>query len=129
MAKNRCKGCDGRCCRYVAIEIDEPTAKSDFDDVRWYTAHRGITVFVEEKRWYVNFASRCNFLTRDQQCEIYESRPKICRGHSTSRCEGPKGEYEFELELRTPQDVDAYYNDMVKARKAARKKRPLRNTK
>ncbi len=123
MAKNRCQQCDGRCCRYVAIEIDKPVTKSDFDDLRWYTAHRGVTVFVEDKRWYVNFNSRCNYLTSEHRCEIYERRPKVCRSHDPSECEGPGGEYDFELELRTPEDVDAYYAKHVKAKKKSKRKR------
>lgn len=123
MAKSRCTQCDGRCCRYVAIEIDKPTTKGDFDDIRWYTAHRGITVFVEDGQWYVNFNSRCNYLTAEHRCEIYDRRPKICRRHDPSGCEGPEGEYEFELELRTPDEVQAYYDDVAKPKKAGRKKR------
>ena len=84
MAANRCNKCDGRCCRYIAVEIDKPVSKGDFDDLRWYIAHRGVTVFVEDKRWYVNFSSRCNFLTSDHRCEAYEDRPKICRDHDAS---------------------------------------------
>lgn len=118
-----CEKCDGRCCRYVAVEIDEPTTKGDFDDVRWYTAHRGVSVFVEDKRWHINFSSRCNYLTQDNQCEAYESRPRICRDHDMSDCEGPEGEYRFELELRTPAEVEAYYENVVKPKRGKKRKK------
>jgi len=107
----------------VAVEIDEPTTKGDFDDVRWYTAHRGVSVFVEDKRWYINFSSRCNYLTRDNQCEVYECRPQICRDHAVSECEGPEGEYRLELELRTPAEVEAYYENVVKPKRRKKRKK------
>ena len=123
MASNDCNQCYGHCCRYVAVELDTPTTKGDFDDIRWYTAHPGVTVFVEDKRWYVNFGSRCNFLTSDRRCEIYATRPKICRKHDPSGCEGPQGEYAFDLELRTPQEVETYYDKVVKPKKRKRRGR------
>ena len=120
---NPCDKCSGRCCRYAAMEIDTPQTKSEFDEIRWYTAHRGVSVFVEDKRWYVNFATRCNFLTRDNQCEAYETRPKICRSHKATECEGPDGEYDFEIELRRPPEVDDYYESVVKPQKASRRRK------
>lgn len=118
-----CDKCDGRCCRYVAVEIDEPTTKNDFDDVRWYVAHRSISVFVEEKKWHICFNSRCNFLTQDHRCEIYETRPKICRKHGISECEGPKGENDFELHFRTADEVEEYYENVVKPKRKKKRRR------
>lgn len=120
---NLCEKCDGRCCRYVAIEIDKPVTKSDFDDVRWYTAHRAVSVFVQDKRWYISFASRCNFLTSDNRCEIYKTRPKICRKHEISECEGPRGDDSSKLVFNKPSDVEEYYKRVVEPKRSARKKR------
>lgn len=118
-----CEKCDGRCCRYVALEIDKPETKNDFDDVRWYTAHRGVSVFVAGKRWYLRFASRCNYLTPDKRCEIYKARPRICRKHDVAECEGPRGEDAMDLEFSQPSEVEAYYKRIVKPKCSARKTR------
>ena len=113
----------------MAIEIDEPVTKSDFDDIRWYTAHRGVSVFVEDGCWYVNFATRCNFLNSDNKCDIYETRPKICRNHDRSECEGPDGHYCLEIEFRHPREVEEYYTNVVKPKLAAKRKRKARKKK
>ena len=60
MSEVLCEKCVGLCCRYLALPIDTPKTKGDFDDVRWYLAHEGISVFVEEGDWYINIANRCN---------------------------------------------------------------------
>ena len=37
-----CEHCTGVCCRYVALPIEKPTNRRDFDDLRWYVMHEGI---------------------------------------------------------------------------------------
>ena len=71
-----CQKCAGLCCRYIALPIDEPEDFDEFEDVRWYLAHEGISVFVEDDQWYINMASRCRFLGKDNLCGIYEDRPR-----------------------------------------------------
>ena len=43
-----CEHCAAACCRYLALPIDKPTTKRDYDDIRWYLMHEGVSVFVEE---------------------------------------------------------------------------------
>ena len=43
-----CEHCTAVCCRYIALPIDTPQERSDFDDIRWYLLHEGISVFVED---------------------------------------------------------------------------------
>lgn len=86
-----CDNCGGRCCSYVAIEIDKPKAKKDFDIIRWYLAHKDVNVFIDHnKNWHIEFRTPCEFHGLDNRCAIYEKRPSICREHGTS-----EGDCEF----------------------------------
>jgi Fe-S-cluster containining protein len=120
---HQCDKCNGRCCRYVAVEIDKPASAKDFDDMRWFTAHRGVTVFMARNRWYIHFHARCNYLTHEHRCEVYARRPRMCRGHQLADCEGPTQAYDFQLELRTPRQVEEYFEQVVQPKLAARRKR------
>ncbi len=89
--KAPCEECGGSCCRYVAIEIDKPKAKQDYDHIRWYLLHRDVNVFIDhEKKWYIEFRTICEEQLEDNRCGIYEKRPKICREHGIA-----DGECEF----------------------------------
>jgi len=86
-----CEECGGKCCEYIAIEIDRPGSKKDYDHIRWYLLHKKVNVFVDhDKKWHVEFRSRCEAQTDDKKCSIYKKRPKICRDHGNE-----DGECEF----------------------------------
>jgi hypothetical protein len=77
-----CQACGARCCRHIALEIDKPTCKQDYDNVRWYLLHEGITVFVDhDGDWHVEFPSPCSFLGPDDRCRRYTERPRVCRDY------------------------------------------------
>jgi Uncharacterised protein family (UPF0153). len=77
-----CGSCSGRCCQYTAIEIDRPTSKTDYDNIRWHLSHKNVHVFVDhERKWHVEFRSTCDNLTGDNKCLIYDTRPRICSNH------------------------------------------------
>ena len=65
-----CEHCTGVCCRYIALPIEEPTDRRDFDDIRWYVMHEGISVFAEEGDWYIQVAAKCHNLKPDNLCAI-----------------------------------------------------------
>ena len=48
------KRCKGLCCRYFAFPIETPEDWDDYDDIRWYLAHKNVNVFVEDGHWYLN---------------------------------------------------------------------------
>ena len=76
--------CDALCCKYMAIEGDTPRCKRDYDDLRWYLLHRGVSVLLDrDQAWYVAFDSRCEALGADDRCERYRHRPVLCREHGT----------------------------------------------
>ncbi len=77
-----CDECGGRCCKYVAIEIDKPTTKTDYDHIRWYLVHENVNVFVDhDNKWHIEFRTPCEFQDENNRCSIYSKRPKICREH------------------------------------------------
>lgn len=103
-----CRRCRGTCCSYMAIEIDEPTTLDDFQNIRWYCAHKETWVFKEEDgEWHVVFNTPCDKLNEDYSCSIYGERPQVCRDHKFGECDYfLRGE--FELEMHTLEEVDAY---------------------
>lgn len=77
-----------RCCTYVAIEIDAPTTPREYDYIEWYLYHHALAVFVDwDNKWFVSFDSRCEHLTPQGLCGIYERRPDICRDFDWRECE------------------------------------------
>lgn len=102
-----CQRCRATCCTYMAIEIDAPTTLADFENIRWYCAHKSTWVFKEGASWFVVFDTPCDQLQADYSCGIYETRPTVCREHKFGECDYfLRGE--FDLELRSIEAVDAY---------------------
>lgn len=90
-----CIECGAKCCRHVAIELDRPTNKTDYDYIIWYLKHKNIIVYIDrENEWVIQFNTDCRDLGGDNRCLNYDNRPKICRDY-------PKGhqycEYESEI--------------------------------
>ena len=109
MAKKKlCGKCTGLCCRYFALPIETPEDRQDYDDIRWYLCHEGITVFVEDGDWYISIKSKCKYLTDDYKCTIYNKRPKICRTYTTKVCDFIEGEYDYELYLKDDKQIEEY---------------------
>lgn len=123
---NPCRTCDGLCCRYVALPIDDPETAGDFDDIRWYIAHDRVSVFVDEGDWYVNFKSKCRHLSKDRRCDMYAKRPRICRNHKSDNCEfNGEGEI-YEMEFTTPEQIEEYAKQFLRKKYARRKRRKKR---
>ena len=87
-----CDACDGKCCTYVAVELDTPRSTADFGDLVYYLHHHGVKVCVvtngdKRRTWYLQFDGACRHLSPDGRCLIYEHRPELCREHSLEGCE------------------------------------------
>lgn len=123
--KNQCKLCTGLCCRYFALPIETPEDRDDFDDIRWYLCHEGVTVFVEDGDWYVNVTNTCRHLSKDHQCEIYDHRPKICRSYTHDECDYVEGDYEYDLHFTDDKQMEEYikvkYDNNLKPKSKAKK--------
>jgi len=129
MAKKlQCDECSGLCCRYFALPIDTPEDKADYDDIRWYLCHKKVTVFVEKGDWYINIENKCRHLTKDNKCDIYNKRPRICRGYRHDTCDFVEGEYDYELHFTNDKQMDEYIkikfgnNKSEKAKAKAKRK-------
>jgi len=102
-----CQRCRATCCTYMAIEIDAPTTLADFENIRWYCAHKQTWVFKDAGSWFVVFDTPCEQLQADYTCGIYDTRPQVCREHKFGECDYfLRGE--FDLELRSLEAVEAY---------------------
>ncbi|MCD6304294.1 MAG: YkgJ family cysteine cluster protein [Planctomycetes bacterium] len=103
-----CRQCGGKCCQYFCFQIDAPDSFEEFDDLRWFLLHEGITIHVDEGDWYISIANRCKALGEHGRCEIYENRPLICRKYSTENCDFTGGDYGYEEFFQSPEDIEKY---------------------
>jgi uncharacterized protein len=122
MSESLCSRCVGLCCRYFALPIDNPDTAAEFDNIRWYLAHENVVIFVEDKQWYIGVMNRCKHLLPDNRCEIYETRPRICRGYSTKNCDYHGDEYQFDLLFTSAEQLRIYAEERL-SKKAKRKVR------
>lgn len=115
-----CEGCDGACCKYVAMEIDCPEDYDDFENIRWYVAHENISVFVEEDySWNIEFVTPCKYLNDDGKCSIHEDfvddpevrRPDICKEFSTDQCPH-HNDYNEKYRFNSIEEVDKYVKEV-----------------
>jgi len=120
---NPCEACGGKCCRYFALEIDTPTERSDFEDIRWYLCHEKTKVFVEDGSWYLEVQNVCRHLDEDSRCRKYKRRPAICRAHPTENCEGAECEFDREFEFENDAQLLKHMKKILKPRKKDKKKK------
>jgi Fe-S-cluster containining protein len=85
---NKCSHCTGsKCCSYFTQQIDTPRSKEDFHTLLWQIAHQNVTVYQDEDGWFLLINTPCQFLQDDGRCEIYDTRPTICREYENDWCE------------------------------------------
>lgn len=104
-----CEHCTAACCRYIALPLDKPRTARDFDDIRWYLMHQGISVYVEDGDWYIQFQTRCKNLALDNRCSIYHTRPSICAEYEPGDCDYSGGDYDYEHHFTHPQQMEEFY--------------------
>jgi Fe-S-cluster containining protein len=115
-----CGKCRGRCCKYYTIIIDEPEDADDYDEVRWFLAHEGCYVYIDEGQWHVNVVAGCRFLGDEGRCKIYEHRPDVCRefGHE-EECEFT-GELDFEHTFKDLRELEEYAKTVLSKKEYAK---------
>jgi len=94
--------------------------------------HPGVRIFVEDTgRWFLQFLSRCQHLGEDNLCQIYETRPQICRDLQPTDCEfalGPGDLHYFtNLEEYERWQAERVRRRRQRAAKRARGKRHAKN--
>jgi len=115
MSDQPCSKCNAQCCRHIAVEIDRPTTKKEFDNIRWYLVHKKVTVFIDHKsKWFLKFETPCENLVQNM-CGIYETRPKICRDYPEEEFECEKaGEGDYYKYLFEDEESFCEYLDSKK---------------
>ena len=132
-SKLQCDKCPGLCCRYFALPLDNPEDWDDYDDIRWYLCHEDTSVFIEDGEWYLNIKNKCANLGDNNRCEIYDVRPKICRGYKMDDCDFTGSEYDYDMHFTSAHQMEEYmkikFGDKVfdklepKKRKTKKKKK------
>lgn len=103
-----CTTCGALCCKYFCFQIDEPDDYSEFEDIRWYICHEGVTVHIDEDGdWFIQIMNPCLKLDSNDRCKIYDDRPLLCR-HYGDTCEASGTDYGYQEEFLTPEQLDAY---------------------
>ena len=109
MSDDRCVQCGAKCCTYFCFEIDEPTDVDEFEDVRWFLCHEGVSVHIDEGSWYISLMNPCKFLDgKTMLCTNYDERPLICRKYDHENCDFTQGDYGYDQEFTTPDQLEAY---------------------
>lgn len=120
---NPCEGCD-HCCRYVTIQIATPRTKRDFDDIRWYVLHHGVSVYVDwEGSWAVQFDTPCAWL-KDGRCTHYALRPDVCREYDPAECERYVTTPAEKIVIRNEKDLDRFLAEREARGASRRRTRP-----
>jgi len=105
---DQCRECDAKCCRYFSFEIEKPRSYEDFEDIRWFLMHEGISVHVDEGDWYISIENACKALGPGNRCDAYEDRPLICRNYNVHDCDQTEGKYGYEALFRTPEELEEH---------------------
>ncbi len=109
---NQCKKClPAKCCTYFSLEVDEPEDRKDFDAMLWQIAHKGVSFYIYRKAWYMMVDTVCEFLTPENKCAIYETRPYICKEHSIDSCEYTGDDYGFTEHFKSYDELLAWIKE------------------
>ena len=82
-----CKKCSAVCCKNLAMEIGRPLNKSEIEDLKWQLHFDTVKVYLHKRRWYQLVEGTCRYLSKQDRCTIYETRPDKCREHNPPECE------------------------------------------
>lgn len=118
---NPCNGCS-KCCEYIAMEIDEPEDRKDFQQIRWFLAHKDVWIFLDhDDSWNIQFNTDCEKLEDHEVvqgeeakvgiqrwCGIYDGRPDICIDHSSENCDKWGQGESFTKIWRTMEEFDEW---------------------
>jgi len=97
-----CKNCGG-CCNHIAVEIDKPTSKNDYQQILWFLLHKNVRISIDnDNDWLIEFLTPCEW-RKDEKCINHTKRPNICKAYSSEECV-MNGEGEADKHLFTTYD-------------------------
>ena len=115
--EKQCRKCPAGCCRYFSFPIDRPETYEDFEQIRWYLLHRGISVYIDaDGQWNIIIRNLCRMLRKTAggwRCKEYASRPPICRGFSPRTCDFTHGGIACEEFFGTGRQLESYAGRML----------------
>jgi Fe-S-cluster containining protein len=118
-----CQGCSSLCCRYFAVGVAAPRNAGDFDTLRWFVLHKGVSLLVEsDGQWWMMVANRCKNLLADNTCRDYPHRPAVCRKHDPRTCEFTLGR-PYTTRFDTPEQLDRYQRSLQNPGSRIKKRR------
>lgn len=122
LENGNCEECHALCCSYIMIEIDQPEDKEDYDNIRWYVAHKDISVVYDEGDWMLYIKNKCRYIDKNHRCKIYDKRPQVCRQYDHKDCDFVADDH-FDHHFKTIKDVEEYVNELFppKKKKVAKK--------
>lgn len=86
-SKELCKDC-ALCCKYVTIELEEPSSFDDVDEIAWFLMHKNMVVYIDSKNiWNLEVRNECKSLDSHGLCTSYTIRPDVCKDYSHTECE------------------------------------------
>ena len=106
-----CEICKALCCRHIALSIDKPRTKKDYDFIRWYLMHENVNVFIDhDNDWLIEFKTLCKNLGKDHKCKDYHNRPAICREYpeKTHDCEFLSDTPAHKVIFRSSEEFEKY---------------------
>lgn len=115
-----CTKCNAYCCRHVAVHIEKPRSKKDFDPIRWYLLHNNVWVSIDhEGDWLLEFKTDCKNISTKNKCKDYKNRPDICKNYPGEHefCEGETEEKSYKYLFTNVSELDSYINSKVSERK------------
>ena len=115
-AASNCDACDGACCKYVTVQIATPRRPIDFDELRWFFAHDGLEVFIDDGAWFLRINRPCRHLDPGGRCSVYDRRFLLCRMHDAATCERSARQMPDTL-FRTRDEFEAWFKDHGTRRK------------
>ena len=125
--------CDGRpalCCRYTAVATHTPRERLDYELIRWYLVHSGISVYIDEGEWHVYVEARCRYLSSAHRCSMYSRRPTICAEYGTHECERHTDEADPDISFDTVEEFERYFRKNFRfwGDRIVRKAKPSKKT-
>ncbi|HJO12196.1 MAG TPA: YkgJ family cysteine cluster protein [Gammaproteobacteria bacterium] len=82
---SRCK--KSICCNSINQKVETPKTKLDFDHLLWQVSHENVNVFKDADGWFLHVYTRCDHLLEGGVCNIYDTRPLVCREYDNDFCE------------------------------------------
>ena len=100
------------------MPIDKPKTPEEVEELKWHVQYGTVSVFIRSYRWYLLVEGRCQYLSRNNLCKIYDRRPDRCRRHNPPDCEQFADFYD--VMIATPEELTDHLD---RERSRARKRR------